>query len=89
MIGLGENFSNDRCPHIRGGVPIRDNTSPANNPLSPHTWGCSFHNAVLRRRKSVVPTYVGVFRFGGGVGVVIQSCPHIRGGVPTPGPKAV
>ncbi len=70
------------CPHIRGGVPEVENSNTGWMKLSPHTWGCSYRGCQRGKPARVVPTYVGVFRISARAAGRLQSCPHIRGGVP-------
>ena len=52
------------CPHTRGGVPAIEKLRTTIQTLSPHTWGCTEMISVGKRVVTVVPTHVGVYRFG-------------------------
>ena len=70
------------CPHARGGGPRKRATLADESGLSPRTWGWTIGTGGISTGAHVVPTHVGVDRWGldelswGG------GCPHARGGGP-------
>src|SRR5690606_33119710 len=72
--------------HARGGVPVEHLGRDGGRRSSPRAWGCTAILPVVRRRWSVVPTRVGVYRRRPAAPVSANGRPHARGGVP-PAPK--
>ena len=71
-----------RCPHARGGGPMRLNPLFSLDRMSPRAWGWTERGRPFPQRGVDVPTRVGVDRFRPGYYSETARCPHARGGGP-------
>ena len=71
-----------RFPHARGDVPCIQWERPRQKAFSPRPWGCSLFCHYWKRRLSVFPTPVGMFRAPCRASSAEKSFPHARGDVP-------
>ena len=70
-------------PHARGGAPDWDVAFIVEPLSSPRTWGCTGSRASDRRISPLIPTHVGVHRWGNDRPHRPQPHPHARGGAPS------
>ena len=68
-------------PHTRGGVSYIGSVVLSFIKSSPHPWGCFYKKSLLKKKRSVFPTPVGVFLGGGLSPLILAGLPHTRGGV--------
>ena len=74
-------MSDERLPHVRGGVSTFSQDSERRKPSSPRAWGCFSSPLMLRMWSMVFPTCVGVFLSDGTTRGQYRCLPHVRGGV--------
>ena len=74
-------------PHACGGVPIRRYIYKFLTIWSPRMWGCTEQRQIPSVRGTMVPTHVGVYRYGGDHRKGFNHGPHACGGVPNPDHK--
>ena len=69
-------------PHPRGDVPLVPGGNVVSTKFSPPAWGCSASEQCPPRPAGVLPTRVGMFRYGETTGYSGFGSPHPRGDVP-------
>ena len=71
-----------RSPHTRGDGPKTTPRSPFYQVFSPHAWGWSADRQEHEERAEVLPTRVGMVRFGVSLAYLGTCSPHTRGDGP-------
>ncbi len=76
-----------RSPHVRGDGPSFIFVAPCVKWFSPRAWGWSAFKTLAWACGFVLPTCVGMVRYGGTMLIDWERSPHVRGDGPSENPR--